>query len=128
MGVSGARSSGSRHLSLRRRYWAGKSLVRRVELDYALQPRESGYAAVRMGLEAQQMVRKRAKRQRRGLAEKGESYSPNWPSTPEAWRREVQKGIDDVRAGRVVPFEEVQAWIESWDTPHELPMPKPRKR
>lgn len=26
-----------------------------------------------------------------------------------------------------IPIEEIEAWVESWDTPDELPMPQPRK-
>lgn len=33
----------------------------------------------------------------------------------------------DVAAGRVVDFAEVEAWIESWDKPDELPRPRPRR-
>lgn len=31
------------------------------------------------------------------------------------------------RTGEAVPGEEVMAWVESWGTENELPMPKPRK-
>ncbi len=36
----------------------------------------------------------------------------------------IKKGLDDARAGRVLPQEDVMAWISSWDTDHELPMPQ----
>ena len=26
-----------------------------------------------------------------------------------------------------IPIEEIEVWVESWDTPDELPMPQPRK-
>lgn len=29
--------------------------------------------------------------------------------------------------GLAVPLDEVKAWVESWDTPNELPSPTPRK-
>ncbi len=31
------------------------------------------------------------------------------------------------RTGVGVPLDEVKAWVESWDTPSELPRPVPRK-
>ena len=31
------------------------------------------------------------------------------------------------RTGEAVPMEEVKAWVESWGTGNELPMPKARK-
>ncbi len=33
-----------------------------------------------------------------------------------------------VAAGRVVPFEAVDAWMRSWSTPNVLPMPSPASR
>jgi hypothetical protein len=26
-----------------------------------------------------------------------------------------------------IPIEDIEAWVESWDTPGELPMPQPRQ-
>lgn len=61
-----------------------------------------------------------------------------FPSEPSAEpsRRELSpaekagliEAEEDMRAGRVIPFEEVQAWVESWDTPAELPPPHNRWR
>jgi predicted transcriptional regulator len=40
--------------------------------------------------------------------------------------------IDEARAsaaaGETVPWEEVEAWMESWFTDHELPMPTPKPK
>jgi len=36
----------------------------------------------------------------------------------------IDEGIRDAEAGRVVPHEDVVAWILSWRKPDELPMPK----
>ncbi len=33
-----------------------------------------------------------------------------------------------IARGEVVDFEDVEAWINSWDTPHEKPRPLPRPR
>ena len=38
----------------------------------------------------------------------------------------IDEGIRAVAEGRVVPHEEVMAWIESWGSPDPLPMPKPK--
>jgi predicted transcriptional regulator len=40
----------------------------------------------------------------------------------------VREALDQVTGGHTVPSEEVEAWIESWDTADEQPKPKPRKR
>nr|WP_295111149.1 antitoxin [uncultured Caulobacter sp.] len=33
------------------------------------------------------------------------------------------EGMADIAAGRVVPHEEVAAWLDTWGTPGELPAP-----
>lgn len=35
----------------------------------------------------------------------------------------VERGLAQLNAGLSVPLEAVKAWIDSWDTPNELPMP-----
>lgn len=43
----------------------------------------------------------------------------------QAWQVEqIKRGLADVEAGRVVPHAAVKAWIDSWGTDHELPMPE----
>lgn len=44
----------------------------------------------------------------------------------EAKRLSILEGLADVEAGRVVPHNEVKAWLESWGTDHELPPPSCR--
>ena len=42
----------------------------------------------------------------------------------EQWQvQAVRRGLSDARAGRVVPHEKVEAWLNSWGTDHELPPP-----
>lgn len=42
----------------------------------------------------------------------------------EEWQvQAVRRGLADARAGRVVPHEKVEAWLNSWGTDHELPPP-----
>ncbi len=41
------------------------------------------------------------------------------------WQIEaIREGIADVDAGRVVDHEAVAAWLESWGTENELPVPR----
>lgn len=42
----------------------------------------------------------------------------------EAEERAWAEGETDADAGRVVPYEDVKAWLESWGTNYELPRPK----
>jgi len=39
----------------------------------------------------------------------------------------ITKGVASDRAGRLIPHEEVVAWVESWDTDGELPKPAWKK-
>jgi predicted transcriptional regulator len=36
----------------------------------------------------------------------------------------IDEGIREADAGRLIPHEDVVAWVQSWDQPNELPMPK----
>jgi predicted transcriptional regulator len=37
----------------------------------------------------------------------------------------IEEGIRAADAGELVPDEDVKAWVQSWGTPDELPMPVP---
>lgn len=39
-------------------------------------------------------------------------------------QRQVAQALASVAAGRTVPFAAVEAWVESWDSADELPMPR----
>jgi predicted transcriptional regulator len=41
----------------------------------------------------------------------------------EAEAAAVARARADIAAGRVVPHEKVAAWLKTWDTPDEKPMP-----
>lgn len=40
----------------------------------------------------------------------------------------LREAEEDIRAGRIISFDDVKAWVESWDTPNELPPPHDRWR
>jgi hypothetical protein len=42
--------------------------------------------------------------------------------------RAVGDALVQVQNGQTIPSEEIDAWIDSWDTPNELPKPTPRNR
>lgn len=43
-----------------------------------------------------------------------------------AWEADrIDEALASARAGRVVSREAVRAWVDSWDTPGELPKPRP---
>jgi predicted transcriptional regulator len=46
-----------------------------------------------------------------------------------AWQiEEIKRGLEEARSGTPgVPHEEVEKWVRSWDTGHELPRPTVRK-
>jgi predicted transcriptional regulator len=58
------------------------------------------------------------------------SVHPPEPETAAERRAREAKSIAEARAsaaaGHVVSFEDVEAWVNSWDTGHELPKPRTR--
>jgi predicted transcriptional regulator len=45
------------------------------------------------------------------------------------WQIEaIEAGVAAAYAGKVVPHKAVQAWIDSWASSKERPMPRPRQR
>src|SRR5262245_58839981 len=49
------------------------------------------------------------------------------PWAPEILAEDERRLADFQRAREAVPWEDVKAWMQSWGTPDELPVPKPRK-
>ncbi len=43
---------------------------------------------------------------------------------PEAEAAADAEGLADIQAGRVIPHEEIAAWLDTWGTPDEKPAPK----
>jgi predicted transcriptional regulator len=41
----------------------------------------------------------------------------------DGWNAAIEEGIRDADAGRLIPHADVVAWVRSWGTPDELPMP-----
>ena len=62
--------------------------------------------------------------------------SPNWdsmrkagrgPWAPDVLAEDARRLASYEHTGEGVPWAEVESWIQSWGTPGELPLPKPRK-
>jgi len=71
------------------------------------------------------MSRSKAERSRPAVAnEEGSSRRRGGSSRAS----ELSEALSDVDKGKTVPAGDVEAWIESWDTPSELPTPKPRPK
>ena len=49
------------------------------------------------------------------------------PWSPEALEEDGRRLAEFERTRMGVPWDEVQAWMQSWGKPNELPIPKPRK-
>ena len=49
------------------------------------------------------------------------------PWAPAVLAEDVRRYEEYKRTGLGVPLDAVEAWVDSWGTPRELPMPKPRK-
>ena len=48
----------------------------------------------------------------------------DYVKTQEWQLQRIREGLASVKAGRVVPHEEVEKWLDSWGADHELPPPK----
>ena len=46
----------------------------------------------------------------------------------EAHWEEVRRIADETLRDGGIPLEDVQRWVDSWDTDNELPPPEPRRR
>lgn len=49
------------------------------------------------------------------------------PWAPSVLAEDVRRYEEYERTGMGIPLEDVEAWVNSWGTARELPMPKPRK-
>ena len=49
------------------------------------------------------------------------------PWSPEALAEDQHRLAEFERTRMGVPWEEVEAWLQSWGTPNRLPAPKPRR-
>jgi hypothetical protein len=49
------------------------------------------------------------------------------PWSPQALAEDARAAADFERTGEGIPFDDVVAWMESWGTTKELPLPRPRK-
>jgi hypothetical protein len=49
------------------------------------------------------------------------------PWAPEILAEDARRLADFHRTRQAVPWDDVRAWMQTWGTPHELPVPKPRK-
>ncbi len=60
----------------------------------------------------------------------GNVSAPNNQPTDHSKRRKagIRAAMAQVKNGQTVPAEDVEAWVNSWDAPNELPPPEPRRR
>jgi hypothetical protein len=52
---------------------------------------------------------------------------PGFTDNPAHWE-EVRRIADETLRDGGIPLEEVERWVESWDTENELSPPEPRRR
>lgn len=82
--------------------------------------------SVRLSAETKKKLEKSAKAAKRSksfiAAEAIEAYLEE-----EAWNiRQIKLGLADAAAGRLVPHEEVSAWLKTWGKPGEKKAPRPK--
>lgn len=53
------------------------------------------------------------------------NVTPDEPTDLKEWQIEgILAGIADADAGQLIDHDCVVAWVDSWDTEHELPAPR----
>lgn len=55
-----------------------------------------------------------------------EPQTPSYDAEREAKRRAVREGWDSIEREGVIAQADILAWMDSWDTPGELPPPEPK--
>jgi len=63
----------------------------------------------------------------RGLLKDDFVERPGFEDNEAHWA-EVRRIADETLRDGGIPLEDVQRWVESWDTENELPPPEPRRR
>lgn len=101
--------------------------TRSIELDSETAERLETLAA-RRGLSVSELLADLA-RAEQVLPDELESMrrEGRGPWAPEVLAEDARRVAAFERAGEGVPWAEVEAWMQSWGTPDELPAPKPRK-
>ncbi len=101
--------------------------TRSIELDSETAEQLEALAAKR-GLSVQELIAELA-RAEQTLPEEFESMrrAGRGPWAPEVLAEDARRVATFERTGEGVPWAEIEAWMQSWGTPHELPAPKPRK-
>lgn len=69
-----------------------------------------------------------------GATSQSQHDGPSYNETPEQraarieWdRKAIQRALESIEREGTIPFEEVEAWLDSLGTANELPPPEPRK-
>jgi len=61
------------------------------------------------------------------LADELRAMIAGWDGIDAPRKGEIIAGFQSVIDEGGIPLEEVEAWVNSWDSPEELPPPQPRK-
>ena len=61
------------------------------------------------------------------ILEGGFVERPGFTDNQAHWK-EVRRIADETLRDGGIPLEDVERWVESWDTENELPPPEPRRR
>ncbi len=67
-----------------------------------------------------------AKQQKRSKSFLAGEAIEEYLAVQEWQERRIREAIEAADRGELIPHEEVMAWISSWETDNELPMPTPK--
>ena len=89
--------------------------------------REAPLETIRLTSELDEQVTKIAKAMNRPKSWVIEQAVKDFVAVQEWHLAAIDEGIRDADAGRVMPHNDVAAWVRSWGKPDELPNPEWRK-
>ncbi len=76
---------------------------------------------VQVPVELKQRLEKLARKTARSKSSLAADAIARYLETQEQRSASIRRGLADAEAGRVVPNEKVEAWLDSWGTDKELP-------
>ncbi len=107
--------------------WRNVVRSRTISLHVDTMPSTPPFS-LRLAPKLKERLQKEAERSDRSLGYVAQKAIESYLDSKEEKRAAIRAALERADRGQFVPGEEVRAWIESWDTDNELPMPTVTKK
>ncbi len=87
---------------------------------------KSATLTIRVDQDMKDRLEAAAKQQKRSKSFLAGEAIEEYLAVQEWQERRIREAIEAADRGELIPHEEVMAWISSWETDNELPMPTPK--